>query len=65
MNHFNRSQMEVIADVLEAVSNVRKWSRFYQAVLHHTGDKDQARKALLFVMRMEEEVIDHEYRKAA
>lgn len=47
---------EVIADVFEAIEKLNQWRPFYRAVLKQTGDKEQAKKALRFVMRMESEM---------
>lgn len=52
----NLKQREMIADVAEALEELRKWRPFYQAVLLNTGDKLQARNALIYVLRMEKEL---------
>lgn len=46
---------DLISDVVEALEKVQRWKPLYEAVLKHTGDKEQARLAILFAERMYQE----------
>lgn len=51
----NKAQQEVVSDVMEALEKADKWRPVYIAVLKRTGDREQARKVLLYIKRMDEE----------
>lgn len=42
----------------ESIRAIRKWKEFYKTVKKLTGSKEQARKALLYVMRIEREAVE-------
>lgn len=51
----SQAKAEMIADVLEAVENLRRWKPLYLAVLRQTGSREAARKAVKWVSRVEKE----------
>jgi hypothetical protein len=50
-----KDRNELIADVIEALENVKKWRPLYEAVLKATGDKEQALLVVKMVERMDRE----------
>lgn len=50
--------MEVVADIYEALEQVREWTPVYLAVLRHTGDKRQAALAVQYCSRVAQEIED-------
>lgn len=51
----NKKRMDLIADLHEGLEKLREWKPFYLAVLKNTGSKDEAKKALLWALKMEQE----------
>lgn len=52
----NKNIMEMIADSVEAMENVRKWKRLYCVVLSQTGSKEEALKAVRYVVSIAGEI---------
>lgn len=50
-----KERTEMLADLYEALENVRKWKPLYMAVLKQTGDREQAKKAVRWAIKMEKE----------
>lgn len=56
MKVMTNEQVELIADVFEALEKMKQWMPLYKTVLRQTGSKEEARAAVKYAMRIEKEM---------